>query len=92
MEYRLYEKNLRWDGKLRPTKFMVIDRLLEWCVEDLERFAFLHFFFFSEVTTCDQRIMAERNSVVTLQHRIFRTATCDKPSEMWMKRLGRGRD
>lgn len=54
---------------------MVIDRLLEWCKEDLECSAFLFFLFFSEVTTCDQRIMAERNSVEILHHRIFRTAT-----------------
>jgi len=54
---------------------MVIDRLLEWCKEDLECSAFLLFLFFSEVTTCDQRIIAERKSVEILHHRIFRTAT-----------------
>jgi hypothetical protein len=54
---------------------MVIDRLLEWCKEDLECSAFFLFLFFSEVTTCDQRIMAERNSVEILHRRIFRTST-----------------
>jgi hypothetical protein len=68
---------------------MVSDSIFEWCKEDLEHSASLSLSlslslsFLLEGSTCDQRIMAERNIVVISPHRIFRAKAVIYRERCW---------